>query len=63
MQVAALIPIAVFALVGGAVSLRLLLLWRRTREFPELCIGLGKHPECFKRLADSACTFALQTLA
>jgi hypothetical protein len=41
MQVAALIPIAVFALVGGAVSLRLLLLWRRTREFPELCIGLG----------------------
>jgi hypothetical protein len=41
MQVGAFVPIAIFVLVVNAVSIRLLLLWRRTRALPELCIGLG----------------------
>ena len=30
-----------FVLAGGIVSVRLLLLWRRTRQLPELLLGLG----------------------
>ncbi len=30
-----------FVVVGGFVSVRLLLLWRRTRQLPELLLGLG----------------------
>src|SRR5215475_11496383 len=30
-----------FVVVGGFVSVRLLMLWRRTRQLPELLLGLG----------------------
>lgn len=40
-QIFALVGNAIFVLVVVTVSLRLLLLWRRTREWPEMLIGSG----------------------
>lgn len=41
MAASAFIPVAVFVLVVGTIGWRLLALWRRTRELPELLLGLG----------------------
>jgi hypothetical protein len=41
MRYTAMIPIVIFFGMTVAVGLRLLSLWWRTRELPELCIGLG----------------------
>jgi hypothetical protein len=41
MAAGAFIPVAIFVLVVGTVGCRLLGLWRRTRQTPELLLGLG----------------------
>jgi len=41
MAASAFVPVAVFVLVVGTIGWRLLALWRRTRERPELLLGLG----------------------
>jgi len=41
MGAGAFFPLAVFVLVVGSVGWRLLALWRRTRQEPELLLGLG----------------------
>jgi len=41
MAASAFIPVAVFVLVVGTIGWRLLALWRRTRQRPELLLGLG----------------------
>ena len=41
MAASAFIPVAVFVLVVGTIGWRLLALWRRTHETPELLLGLG----------------------
>lgn len=41
MRITAMIPIVIFFALAVVVGLRLLSLWWRTRQLPELCIGLG----------------------
>jgi hypothetical protein len=41
MRITAMIPIVIFFGLAVVVGLRLLSLWWRTRQLPELCIGLG----------------------
>jgi hypothetical protein len=41
MRITALIPIVIFLGILVVVGLRLLSLWWRTRQLPELCLGLG----------------------
>jgi hypothetical protein len=41
MRITAMIPIVIFFGMAVVVGLRLLSLWRKTRQLPELCIGLG----------------------
>ena len=41
MAVSAFVPVTVFVLVVGTIGWRLLALWRRTRQTPELLLGLG----------------------
>jgi len=41
MRFTAIVPLLVFFAMALAVGVRLLLLFRRTRQLPELCIGLG----------------------
>ena len=41
MILGAMIPVVAYALVSAAVGLRLSLLWRRTGEAPEACLGGG----------------------
>ena len=41
MSAGAFVPLAVFVIIVGSVGWRLLALWRRTRQMPELLLGLG----------------------
>ena len=41
MQVLAALGMGAFAVVASVVAVRMLLLWRRTRGLPELCLGLS----------------------
>lgn len=41
MAIGAFVPLACFLLIGGGVSFRLIGLWRRTGELPELSLGGG----------------------
>jgi len=41
MAIGAFIPLAVFVVILGSVGIRLMRLWSRTRELPELTLGLG----------------------
>lgn len=41
MAIGAVIPLALFIVILGSIGVRLVRLWRRTREIPELALGLG----------------------
>jgi hypothetical protein len=41
MAIGAFVPLVFFIAIVGSVGLRLVALWRRTRELPELSLGLG----------------------
>ena len=41
MAIGAFLPLALFVGILGTVGLRLVLLWRRTREIPEMSLGFG----------------------
>ena len=41
MAIGAFLPLAIFVVILGGVGLRLMRLWRRTRELPELSLGVG----------------------
>jgi hypothetical protein len=41
MVIGAFAPLVVFVAILGSVGVRLVSLWRRTRETPELCLGAG----------------------
>ncbi len=41
MAIGAFLPLALFLLIGGGVGFRLIGLWRRTRQLPELSLGGG----------------------
>lgn len=41
MAIGAFVPLAAFVVILGSVGLRLTLLWRRTRQVPEMALGLG----------------------
>ncbi len=41
MAIGALVPLALFIIVLGSVGYRLVMLWRRTRQVPEMLLGFG----------------------
>lgn len=41
MAIGAFVPLALFVVILGSVGVRLVMLWRRTRELPELSLGAG----------------------